>query len=244
VKRTGHAIRITLAATACLLAVGCGEAGGVSGIGPPAAHAGRSSELGERRFKLLDAVYVAALALDRVQPPNVSTTALRGAARRATATVGVSCKAMDPHDALLGPLRRACLATFDVAAPPPCPAREPLKSTGARGAPNVFTGSGCPAAFRQLDSELESGIRLDRAADRAVGAADISAACKAAIIHPPAVYALDRASHALFTLVSRRATTAPQSGPAVQDETDEISTVERTVPTNRELLERFRSGCA
>jgi hypothetical protein len=151
---------------------------------------------------------------------------------------------MDPHDALLGPLRRACLATFDVAGPPPCPVREPLESTGARGALNVFTGSGCPAAFRQLDSELESAIRLDRAADRAVGAAAITAACKAAVIHPPGVYALDRASHALFALLSRRATTAPQTGPAVQDDSDVISTLERTVPTNRELLERFRSGCA
>ncbi|HWH09946.1 MAG TPA: hypothetical protein VG165_02370 [Solirubrobacteraceae bacterium] len=81
-------------------------------------------------------------------------------------------------------------------------------------------------------------------ADRAVGSASLSAACKAVLTVPQAVYALARASHALFTLLSRSATDGPQGNATAQHYDDEVTIVERDLPTHRDLLRRFRSGCA
>jgi hypothetical protein len=154
-----------------------------------------------------------------------------------------ACDALDPQDALLGAMRRACLAGFAVAAAEACPKTARTSPPPPRGGPgeNVFSSGIAlcsPSAEGRIRAALATEISTGMAADRAVDAAGLGSACRAALRRPPAGYALERAEELVHGTVSAA---SERRGAAAEAR---ILGQAGAFPTAKQVLQRFRSGCA
>jgi hypothetical protein len=241
-RRGARFAGIALAAAASLAAAGCGDGTAGAGLGPAPSQAGRASGLGVARFRALDALFVSAVATDGLRSANVPTPAVRAVEGR----IAASCRALDPRDPLLGALRHACLARLGEAATAPsrCPAQPVAAGAPPPGAParylNTFSGGICPSTIGLRRAAIAAASRQARAADRAVAAAALTAACRDALRTPPVAYRLYDDLDAMYASL-RLATTAGSA--AAQRTIEEIGRLSSGAPSNGDLARRFRAGC-
>lgn len=194
----------------------------------PKADAGKGSRLGEARFDALDAVYAAAVPLDKLRDGTGADTAKF---RVAAKPLLDACDALDRDDALLGELRRGCplLVTFN--------------EQSATIATACQDQASCAEAISAVRTTLATLQRLSRSADRAVAAADITSECQDALRTPEQAYAAYEAVSSAFATLQRGATTGSMSDiNKAESQVDALD--DDDLPSAKESLEKFRGGCA
>ena len=221
------AIAALTAAALCLCVSACGDGDDASSDAPKA-DAGQDSRLGTARFDALDAVYAAAVPIDELENDKDPGSARFKAA---TGRFLEACDALDREDPLLGALRRGCplLATFTE------------QSAGFEGACQSATS--CSAAISEVRTTLASLKRFSRSSDRAVEAANITSACKAALRTPKKGYAVYDELDSAFGVLQRALKSGSEADlKEAQRRLDRLDP--DASPSAKESLEKFRTGCA
>lgn len=221
------AIAALTAAALCLCVGACGDGDDASSDAPKA-DAGQDSRLGTARFDALDAVYVAAVPIDELEnekdPPGSAKF------KAATGPFLEACDALDREDPLLGALRRGCplLATFTE------------QSAAFEAACQSPTS--CSAAISDVRTTLANLKRFIRSSDRAVEAANITSACKAALRTPKKGYAVYDELDSAFGVLQRALKSGSEADlKEAQRRLDGLDP--DASPSAKESLEKFRTGC-
>jgi hypothetical protein len=220
-----------VAAVTCAVLAACGDGDPSSAAEAPPANAGTGSGLGAERFEALDAVYAAALPLDRFRGDASIDQGEFAAAARPTTT---ACNALDGGDRLLAAIRRLCPLLTEL--------NEELLDVGACDASDP---GACGRAIDEARATVRRFARLGRGTDRVIARAGLDRACQRALVTPELAYAVFDGYGRALALLERGLMTGSR---ADVDEAERILTQTDAraarLPDARASLELFRSGCA
>jgi hypothetical protein len=174
------------------------------------------------RYKAIERVLIAGLPLDTV------SEAKYGAALDAMLR---ACGKLSRQDPLLRAMRAGCPAMSEFAE--------------AMGAMDVCWDTECfEREIKSARAALRRVIGGSRMSDRAIKATRLAAGCKRALVTPPGGYASSTKLYAgLGKLQHAVATGSDDDFAAAEAALARAEETEDRLPTNRRLLQMFRSGC-
>jgi hypothetical protein len=169
----------------------------------------------------------------------VDATQLAAAARR----VRTACDALDEHDALLGSTRRGCRLGLELNEQVVVFSVTGLRLRG-RLLGRAVTGE-CARSIVKIRSLLRRITREARQSDRVVRRSALASACRHVLMTPAAVYAGYAVYSRAFALSARAVRT--KSGATSREASRALVRADaknQRLPSVKQGLERFRSGCA
>jgi hypothetical protein len=224
-------IRAVAAVTSCLVLSACGDGEKPDGPRTPPEHAGTSSGLGSRRFRAIDAVYVASLPIDRFQDDRtVDPDAFASATQPAIA----ACDALDRDDPLLGAVRRMCPLVLRFS--------QQLLHVGPCA---DAAADRCLDVVDDMQRTVASFKRLGRDADRVIARTDLKPACQKALTTPDLAYAVFYGYARALALLERGLTNGAAGDLEEAQRGLTRSAVKgRELPDAKQSLALFRGACA
>ena len=226
--RSALAVAGAVAALALVVSACGGEDGGAASSKSATATATvPAAGSAEARYAAIEAVLEAEVPLDELEEIRVPSHARADALMR---PVLRACTRLDPADPLLRALRDACRDGADFF-------HDSLRPLRCRAELEV-----CAQLFVDMRAALKDVVISSRAADRAVSAAAIPAACKRALRTPAVAYTFYRRRDARL----KRLTDAIAFGfmPDVQKALLALVRLDDDgLPKGRESLKKFRAGC-
>lgn len=176
-----------------------------------------SHALSPERYAALDAAYTAMIPLDR---DVVKKSALATAQR--------ACERLDTSDALLGPMRRQCLAVVTLV-------RRAERFARCR------TRRGCRRATAGLRRAFTSYISVTEPANRAIDASVADFSCRFALRTPAEHLRGAKRMRSALRAVERAFRTG--SGADLRRAERRLASIEDPSPSARQERTRFRSAC-
>lgn len=214
----------------CLAVGSCGDKSD-SDADKPKADAGKDSGLGVKRFDALDRMFVAAVALDKYVEQDAEQFSL-AKFREDAKPLERACDELPGSDDLMRAMRTGCRV---------------LQELTGRGAAfgTCESNEACRRSTRALRRFFQRAATLSRRGDRVVAAEKgLAEDCKQALATPPKSYAVYASFDEGLALLQRALRSpSPEALTRAQERLAAADEGSKGLPSGKELLERFRSGC-